>query len=112
MEVAGALGGIRSRGSVMLISRVDDVTGHHPGPLNDQGVKCQRAFEPSARRLNVFGSTTDVSRVSKYVVPGHQVVLPLFSYHRPGSQLLLGRIHQQRGRYSDLDDSRGPGTVQ
>lgn len=35
----GALGGIRSRGSVLLpISRVDGVTGHHPGPLNDQGV--------------------------------------------------------------------------
>ena len=38
--VVGALGGIRSRGSVLrlLISRVDGVTGHHPGPLNDQGV--------------------------------------------------------------------------
>ena len=36
----GALGGIRSRGSdsLVLISRVDGVTGHHPGPLNDQGV--------------------------------------------------------------------------
>ena len=38
-EIIGALGGIRSRGSVLLpISRVDGVTGHHPGPLNDQGV--------------------------------------------------------------------------
>ena len=36
----GALGGIRIRGSdlLVLISRVDGVTGHHPGPLNDQGV--------------------------------------------------------------------------
>lgn len=36
----GALGGIRIRGSDLLVltSRVDGVTGHHPGPLNDQGV--------------------------------------------------------------------------
>ena len=40
MKEFGALGGIRSRGSdsLVLISRVDGVTGHHPGPLNDQGV--------------------------------------------------------------------------
>ena len=39
-KMVGALGGIRSRGSVflLLISRVDGVTGHHPRPLNDQGV--------------------------------------------------------------------------
>jgi hypothetical protein len=70
-EVVGALGGIRSRGSAILISRVDGVTGHHPGPLNDQGVFRQRASEPSGDTLNVLGlahvSTDTRHRVAEWL---------------------------------------------